>query len=291
VLSIDNALVLGLLARKLPKSQQRRALTYGLVGAFVFRVISIALAAYLFRWRVVKLVGGAYLIYVAVKHFFFEHKDPHEEDVQIGPDGMPVLRDHATGAPLTEAEAEQEMLARTPPPADVAVAATRRYAGFWSTVAVIELTDIAFAIDSILAAIALVGTPPGYDKSQAHPKLWVVIVGGMLGVVLMRFAAVLFIKLLDRFPRFQEAAYLLVVLIGLKLVADWYFNPDPSKPHPMVNFHSPSSPGFWVFWGLMVACFAVGFLPKRRKGPGPGPGVPPTEPDELKRAEPERAAP
>ena len=42
VLSIDNALVLGLLARKLPKSQQRRALTYGLVGAFVFRVIAIA---------------------------------------------------------------------------------------------------------------------------------------------------------------------------------------------------------------------------------------------------------
>src|SRR5688572_9058770 len=82
VLSIDNALVLGLLARKLPKSQQRRALTYGLVGAFVFRVIAIALAAYLLQWRVVKLIGGAYPVYVAVKHFLFEHKDPH--DVEIG---------------------------------------------------------------------------------------------------------------------------------------------------------------------------------------------------------------
>jgi predicted tellurium resistance membrane protein TerC len=91
----------------------------------------------------------------------------------------------------------------------------------------------------------------------------------MLGVVLMRFAAVIFIKLLDRFPRFQEAAYLLVILIGLKLVADWHFNPDPAKPHPMVNFHSPSSPGFWVFWGLMVACFVVGFIPKRRGKKGP----------------------
>ena len=91
VLSIDNALVLGLLARKVPKSQQRRALTYGLVGAFVFRAIAIGLAAYLFRWRVVKLAGGAYLIYVAVKHFFFEHKDPHGEGLEIGPDGVPVL--------------------------------------------------------------------------------------------------------------------------------------------------------------------------------------------------------
>ena len=37
VLSIDNALVLGLLAMRLDKHHQGRALTYGLVGAFVFR--------------------------------------------------------------------------------------------------------------------------------------------------------------------------------------------------------------------------------------------------------------
>src|SRR5215208_2662177 len=110
VLSIDNALVLGLLAKRLPKSQQKRALTYGLVGAFVFRVIAIALAAYLFRWRVVKLLGGAYLIYVAVKHFFFE-RDSHEGHVEIGPDGLPALREDATGGPLPAGEAEKETLA------------------------------------------------------------------------------------------------------------------------------------------------------------------------------------
>ena len=263
VLSIDNALVLGLLAKRLPKSQQKRALTYGLVGAFVFRVISIALAAYLFQWRVVKLVGGGYLIYVAVKHFFFEAKDPHKEHITIGPDGMPVLHDEATREPLSPEEREQEITARAASPGAEVAAATRKYAGFWSTVAVIELTDIAFAIDSILAAIALVGTPAGHDPNTTHPKLWVVIIGGMLGVILMRFAAVLFIKLLDRFPRFEQSAYLLVILIGFKLVADWYFNPDPRTPHPMVNFHSPSSLGFWLFWGSMVGCFALGFLPKR----------------------------
>ena len=51
VLSIDNALVLGILAKRLPKRQQGRALTYGLVGAFVFRLIAIALAAYLLAQR------------------------------------------------------------------------------------------------------------------------------------------------------------------------------------------------------------------------------------------------
>src|SRR5215211_7300025 len=68
VLSIDNALVLGLLAKRLPASQRKRALTYGLVGAFVFRVIAICTASLLLKWTFVKFLGGAYLAYIAVKH-------------------------------------------------------------------------------------------------------------------------------------------------------------------------------------------------------------------------------
>ena len=49
VLSIDNALVLGLLAKRLPKHQQKRALTYGLVGAFVFRFAAIGLTTFLLQ--------------------------------------------------------------------------------------------------------------------------------------------------------------------------------------------------------------------------------------------------
>src|SRR5215813_5040393 len=74
VLSIDNALVLGLLAKRLPKRMQGKALTYGLVGAFVFRIIAIATASFLLRWTFAKFLGGAYLVYVAIKHFFFESK-------------------------------------------------------------------------------------------------------------------------------------------------------------------------------------------------------------------------
>ena len=53
---------------------------------------------------------------------------------------------------------------------------------FWWTVFVIELTDIAFAVDSILAAIGVVGSPPPETPEGAlHPKLWVIIVGGIPG--------------------------------------------------------------------------------------------------------------
>lgn len=256
VLSIDNALVLGLLAKRLPKDQQKRALTYGLAGAFLFRFIAVGTASFLLQWRVVKLIGGGYLLWVAIKHFISKLREKKEDHVAIGSDDSPTMVDPETGRELTPEEQEEELRARTSVPMPA------KQAGFWSTVVVIELTDIAFAIDSILAAIALVGSAPeGHDG--AHPKLWVVVTGGMLGVILMRFAAVLFIRLLDRFPRFELTAYLLVTVIGLKLVTDWALN-TADHPH-MVDFHSPSNPAFWIFWLAMAACCVVGFIPQRQR--------------------------
>jgi YkoY family integral membrane protein len=221
VLSIDNALVLALLARRLPKPLRAKALTYGLVGALVFRTIMVGSAAFLLQWRIVKLLGGGYLLWISLQHFFLKKPEP-------------------------------------PPPDDAGVPSET--AGFWRTVALIEVTDVAFAVDSILAAIALVGSaPPGHVGP--HPKLWVVIAGGMIGVMLMRVAAAMFIRLLERFPRFETSAYLLVMTIGLKLLIDWGFN---SEQHPdRANFHDSSSPLFWAFWSVMVVCIAIGFVPQK----------------------------
>lgn len=236
ILSIDNALVLGLLAKRLPRLQQRKALTYGLVGALAFRLVAVGTAALLMKWRVVKLLGGAYLLYVAGKHLLFETRlsEPIESgDESHGVTGDLALQLKMTASPL---------------------------ASFWPTVLVIELTDIAFAVDSILAAIAMVGASP-LPGAGPHPKLWVVLTGGMLGVVLMRFAAAIFIRLLERFPRFELAAYLLVLVIGGKLLLDWGFNAPPAPDR--LEFHSPHSLAFWVFWSLMALCFSVGFIPQR----------------------------
>jgi YkoY family integral membrane protein len=258
VLSIDNALVLGLLAKRLPKHQQKKALTYGLVGAFVFRVIAIFTATLLIKLPIMKLLGGGYLIYIAVKHFFFEGDEPEKEDIRIGPDGHPILE-----GVDTPAEREREIAERSPVTPGQHPA--RALAAFWPTVMVIELTDIAFAIDSILAALAFI--PP--SPVTPNPKLWVVVAGGMMGVILMRFAAVVFIRLLERFPRFETSAYLLVIVIGMKLVLDWQFNKRPAdwpidKPfHGPLDFHDVTSPAFWAFWIMMAACFAIGFVPKK----------------------------
>ncbi len=219
LLSIDNALVLGLLASRLPRHLQSKALTYGLIGAFIFRFAAIGGAVFLLRWRIVKLLGGAYLVWIALEHFFFQ--TPGKQT------GTPEINE----------------------------------ASFWKTVAVIELTDVAFAVDSILAAIALVGSaPPG--TTGPHPKLWVIFTGGVLGVLLMRVAAMAFVRLLERFPRLETSAYLLVAVIGAKLLADWGLN-TPEHPE-LLDFQSPSSPLFQIFWGLMTFVFFAGFVPVRK---------------------------
>jgi YkoY family integral membrane protein len=265
ILSIDNALVLGVLARRLPKRQQRKALTYGLVGAFVFRFAAIGLAAYLMKVTLVKLLGGGYLLFIGVKHFATGGAGgAGDSPSDILHSDLPAEQKAAivTGE-ATTAQAEAVVRAATPqmssaaantPPSPAVIQKLGFDWRFWYTVGVIELTDIAFAIDSILAAVGLVKGPE---------KTWVVIAGGFLGVIMMRFAAVLFIKLLEKFPRFEHAAYLLVITIGAKLVIDWasyrfHF-------HDAVNFHSPTSPAFWIFWVTMLACFAVGFWPQKQK--------------------------
>jgi hypothetical protein len=54
-----------------------------------------------------------------------------------------------------------------------------------------------------------------------------------------------------------------VVIIGLKLVVDWGFN---SETHPhRVNFHNVRAPEFWIFWLAMIACFVIGFIPKKKR--------------------------
>lgn len=261
MLSIDNALVLGLLAKRVPKPLQKRALTYGLVGAFVFRILAVATASYLLKWRIVKLFGGGYLVYIAVKHLFFESQETTDEVVSLDAQGDPQIRMAGTGAALTPDQEMLEIQERVPIPfPEEEVRAGR---SFWTTVAVIELTDIAFAVDSILAAIALVGSPPdGHPENAPHPKLWVVIAGGVVGLMLMRVAAAMFIRLLEKFPRFEVAAYLLVIVIGVKLLVDWGLNSE-ADPH-RINFHDYTHVEFWVFWLSMAAALAVGFIPQRR---------------------------
>lgn len=68
LLSVDNALGIAAMAAQLPKHQQKPALRWGLVGAYTFRGIALALVAWLMHNEWVKWFGALYLIYLACRH-------------------------------------------------------------------------------------------------------------------------------------------------------------------------------------------------------------------------------
>ena len=63
-------MVLAVLVLGLPKDQQRKALRYGIIGAFVFRIIATVFAAHMIQLRLVQLIGGLYLLWLPYHHFF-----------------------------------------------------------------------------------------------------------------------------------------------------------------------------------------------------------------------------
>jgi predicted tellurium resistance membrane protein TerC len=68
LLSADNALVLAVMILGLPRRDQKKALRYGLVGAFAFRSAATVLATYFIRMGWVKILGGCYLLYLTTQH-------------------------------------------------------------------------------------------------------------------------------------------------------------------------------------------------------------------------------
>ena len=66
VLSIDNAAVLSTMVGQLPKSEQKKALTWGIFGAYIFRGLALLFATILIKLTWLKVVGGLYLVYLGI---------------------------------------------------------------------------------------------------------------------------------------------------------------------------------------------------------------------------------
>jgi len=211
LLSADNAMVLAVLVLGLPKREQRKALRYGILGAFGFRAIATLLAAYLIRLGWVKLVGAGYLLYLVYNHF--------------------------RGAGSAEER-------RTPSRAQPWLGLT----AFWATVVKVELTDIVFAIDSILVAVAM------------SPKLWVILTGGVLGIIMMRLVIGQLLSLVERYPPLVDGAFIIIGWVGLKLLMEY------GHTEGYIGFEVPKV----LSLGLIVIIFVVSFgyarLQEKRRG-------------------------
>lgn len=177
-LSFDNAAILAAMVRKLPEEQRRKALLYGLGGAYFFRIVAIVGVSVIIANPWLKILGGLYLLYLMGKHIL--DKSPHDMDEVPG-------------------IAKKRLFGLSP---------------FWSIVLAVELADIAFALDQVLAAVGLV-----YDRGATGDKRLVIIAASMVAILMLRLSAYYVSRLIDWFPRLETLAYMAVGWVGLKLVA------------------------------------------------------------------------
>jgi len=208
ILSADNALVMAVMVLGLREEDRKKALSYGLVGAFVLRIAATLLAVFLMQLVWVKAAGGAYLFYLVGQHFFGRMD-------QTGPVKPPAARGGFGLSP------------------------------FWATVVRVELMNLAFSIDSILVAVAM------------SPKRWVVMTGGILGIIAMRLVVGQLMTLVQRYPPLVDGAFVIITWVAAKLFVEY--------AHTM----------HWITWtipqylslAVIFVIFAAAYAYARRMGP------------------------
>lgn len=232
LLAADNALVLAIMVKQLPEEKRKKALFYGLAGAFVFRFTSLFVISFLVDVWQVQAIGALYLLFMAGNHIFRK-----------------VIKG--------KAEEQEEMK-------------VSKNSNFWVTVLKVEIADIAFAVDSILAAVAMAvalpNTPLPNIGGLDGGKFLVIFAGGIIGLIIMRFAANQFVKLLEKRPGLEIAAFTIVGWVGVKLAVI-------TLSHPMLSIlnedfaHSTA----WKisFYVVLVGIAAAGWFFSKEKSTKP----------------------
>ncbi|MFZ3080123.1 MAG: hypothetical protein WA109_10580 [Bellilinea sp.] len=190
ILSIDNAAILGAMVSVLPDHepipwpkkleklghilakplgfQRTAALRVGLIGAYVGRGLMLLAASYIIQNPWLKLIGAAYLIRLAL------------DDLS------------AAGHGGEEGDSDRQL----------------KPGSFWLVVLNVELMDLAFSLDNVVAAVSL------------SDHILVVMLGVAIGILVMRFAAGIFSVVVLRAPILKTAAYILVFNIGVELLLE-----------------------------------------------------------------------
>ena len=127
-----------------------------------------------------------------------------------------------------------------------AIATILGLTAFWSTVVRVELTDIVFAIDSILVAIAM------------SRKIWVIISGGVLGIIAMRVLIGQLLGIVRSFPSIVDGAYVIVAWVGVKLLIEYLHGIH------VIGWEIPR----WLSITVMLVLFGASAIYAKRAKPG-----------------------
>ena len=169
VLSADNAVALASITKNLNNIDlQRKALNIGIFIALLLRILVILTAQFFLNFWPVKLIGGIYLISLSISKFLSLNNNNSDKDIKEN--------------------------------------SVKSNISLFKVILLLSVTDLAFSIDSITAAVAI------------SDQFLLVITGAIIGVIALRFTSGLFIKWLEIYINLEKAGYIAVGLIGLKLI-------------------------------------------------------------------------
>ena len=236
VLSADNAIALAAIAKGLKsQNQQKQALNLGLVFALFFRISLILVSRWVLGFKPLMAAGAAYLLWLCADHFI-------NNSSQVESPESELLSSELTSSKLLDSKSLEnksinESLKNSANviSADNIFGFDRKLAG---TAISIALTDLAFSLDSVAAAVAV------------SDKLWLVITGGIIGVVALRLSSNLFIELLNNYPRLEAAGYIAVGLVGIQLLVRVFW--------PFIELPQ------WLLLSLVGLLFLWGFTNRRK---------------------------
>ena len=174
VLSADNAVALASITKNLNNIDlQKKALNIGIFIALLLRILVILTAQLILNFWPVKLIGGIYLISLSISKFISTN------DIYL------IDNDNVTS--------------------------NNKYS-LLTVILLLSVTDLAFSIDSITAAVAI------------SDQFLLVITGAIIGVIALRFTSGLFIKWLELYINLERAGYIAVGIIGIKLIIELIFS-------------------------------------------------------------------
>ncbi len=169
VLSADNAVALAAITRVLDTpEEQRKALNIGISMSLVLRILLILMAQWILKYKFIQFFAGIYLLSLFLSK----------------------IRDKFRTENITNISNLKNSSAKS----------------LLSTVFLLAITDLAFSVDSVAAAVAI------------SDQFILVTTGAVIGVIALRFTSGLFIKWLEIYSRLELAGYIAVGLVGLKLL-------------------------------------------------------------------------
>lgn len=198
-LSVDNLFVILVIFSffKVDARYQRRVLQWGILGALIMRGIFIAVGTTVLNlFHPIIYVFGAFLVYTG----FRLARESGEEEPQL--DKNPAIRLIKRFIPVTDQYHEEKFF--------IVEAGKRMATPLLLVLAVVETTDLLFAVDSIPAVIGVTKDP------------FIVYASNVMAILGLRALYFLLAGVMDKFHYLKYALSVILVFVGVKMLTeDW----------------------------------------------------------------------